>query len=63
MRSLSRRQAFVGTLAATVLPTTANAAINEPHAAWIEEWSELDRIFWENYPEPDGLVDELHITT
>lgn len=58
---VSRRQAVALTLAAAVTPTSLSSAPTvDPHVEWIEEWSELDRIFWENYPEPDGLVDELH---
>ena len=59
MHSLSRRQTFTGALAASIFPATANATVVDPHIEWIEEWSELDQIFWENDPEPDGLVQEL----
>ncbi|MGI9504994.1 MAG: hypothetical protein ACR2RE_18265 [Geminicoccaceae bacterium] len=57
---VSRRQAIAVTLAAAVTPTSLSSepAI-DPHIEWIEEWSELDRIFWENDPEPDGLVQEF----
>ena len=59
MHSLSRRQAFVGALAATVLPTTANASVVDPHAAWVEKWFELDRLYWKIDPPSCAIQEDI----